>query len=740
MLILAGVSINAIVGDNGILTRTQYASFLNEMAAVEEAVQLWKVGETIEAQGEETKQIPANGLCKANELTETERLVGEVGYYRIWSMSETQPTTNILSDASTFNKAFESELIFYPAGVQDLYYLNNYALEIKGNKTYLIDASTGMIYSMTGIGLKGVRCYSSNMAKAVMNGDNTAPLFAEAEVSGTGMGDKLAGNVQDEFLEDGTPNPDYNPYGFKIIASSNSNNIYKLYNNGDLYGKGIKGTALNTSAEEMEKINGGIFQELTFPGEIVGMSGNVGYDIIKSNGCQIFEGGNTIFVLNAIGELWAWGSNSSNKLGLTQEQQVEYTGREAIKLNIDGKKVKKVFATDCSTFVVTDESEPKLYAAGSNTGVSAGCLGLGHSNAITSFEQVEFEYPDNIIKVETGIGNTYRTIILCDNNHIYISGHISEIFTGYGTQTKFLSIFDGTVGDNIASEIQNFFAVRGIVILTKDGTLYQQSRDGYSFANGLKHNGTLEQFPNEYSTGIKKVYHLSQYSFLIEKENGEIWFHAGRSLGILGEEIKDSITNFYEFVRINDFLNEELISNGIKQIVPCYEAGCYFIDNNNNVYASGQQLICGINTQSSTITSEIENLSEYGSNLKNYQVNNILEFTYNYFPIIETNSGKALTIRYSELIFRDNILQGSWYKMNPDGVQVKQVSLENYQTNYAFIDSNNNLWIAGNQSQWLGVNSKIEEYSNFIMHPDTSIQGKAKKIFLASGRNIFNNN
>ena len=35
MLILAGVSINAIVGDDGILSRTQYSTFLSEMTAVD---------------------------------------------------------------------------------------------------------------------------------------------------------------------------------------------------------------------------------------------------------------------------------------------------------------------------------------------------------------------------------------------------------------------------------------------------------------------------------------------------------------------------------------------------------------------------------------------------------------------------------------------------------------------------------------------------------------------------------
>ena len=138
MLILAGVSISAIVGEDGVLTKTTYASFLSEMSAVEEAVQLWKAGEIIEAQGDEVKAIPANGLCKADDLTSAERLVGEVGYYRVWSLTSAMPTTDILSSADNFNSSFESELVFYPAGVQDLYYLNNDALEIKGNKTLAI--------------------------------------------------------------------------------------------------------------------------------------------------------------------------------------------------------------------------------------------------------------------------------------------------------------------------------------------------------------------------------------------------------------------------------------------------------------------------------------------------------------------------------------------------------------------------------------------------------------------------
>ena len=57
-----------------------------------------------------------------------------------------------------------------------------------------------------GIEINGIRVYSSQMAKALKTGTNNMPIFAELEVSGTGTGEKLAGNVSSEYLmnEDGS--------------------------------------------------------------------------------------------------------------------------------------------------------------------------------------------------------------------------------------------------------------------------------------------------------------------------------------------------------------------------------------------------------------------------------------------------------------------------------------------------------------------------------------------------------
>ena len=297
MLILAGVSINAIMGENGVLSRAQYTSFMSEMAAVEEAVQLWKAGELMESKGKVDTAIPTNGLWESSKIDpntiteETKRLVGEMGYYRLWSKNG-MPSDNILSLDDTLYNAYNGDFIGYPAGVQDVYYLNNEALDLDKKKVYLIDAATSMVYSTTGITLNGVKCYSSYMAKAVM-GNNVTPLFAEAETTGGGSNIAYAGST---YLKDkngnyidengnivSEENKVLNPNGFQIIAHMYNDNVYKLYNNGDLYGKGIKGSLLNTPQEEMESINYKKWLEFEIPSNIHGALTNY-LEIISGNG------------------------------------------------------------------------------------------------------------------------------------------------------------------------------------------------------------------------------------------------------------------------------------------------------------------------------------------------------------------------------------------------------------------------------------------------------------------------
>ncbi|MCX4304142.1 MAG: hypothetical protein OSJ66_09115 [Clostridia bacterium] len=708
MLILAGVSINAIIGDDGIISRTQYSTFLSEMTAVEEAVQMWKAGEAIGQMGEETKAIPANGLCQVSDLTKTERLAGEVGYYRIWSMTETAPSTNVLSSANIFNGIFESELMYFPAGVQDLFYLNNEVLGIESDKTYIIDAATGMIFSMNGVNLKGVSCYSANMATAVMSGNLNEPVFAESEVSGTGTGDKLAGNTENEYLEDGTRNPNYEEYGFQIIANPNSQNIFKLYNNGDLYGKGVKGTQLNTSPEEMEKINQYVWKEWKVPTEI----GEYKKIIVGIYGAMYF--------IDSKDDLWVYGSNSaSNKLGLTAEQSVEYTGREAMKVNLNGKKVKKVFPGTDTTFILTTDNV--LMAAGLNT---LGQLGLGDTHSTTVFEKVEVPNAQNIETVYCSDNHSQANVIKYKDNTFYFAG--SNGFGGLGTGKNeenykiFTQIWNGVIGPDIDQDVKDVMWDCQTVILKKDGTVWVAGYTGYLMGN--LPSGSNFQFRKHNIENVKKMYKLGATDVVLEKENEIYCMNHGNSFG----------TDYYcKSYPVKMELPTELQNEGIKE---CYitNGALYVLSKTGKLYGTGVKSNLGINEMDG-YTTKIQKLTMDNIDTM-YDAEIDTDANESLSLVLLSKGGKYYTTANSSLMFGNDILQKNWT------VVAKNVKSFNAMGG-GYIDKNNNLWVSGD-SRFLGLGVDSASYKNipnYIMCPDNNIKGKAKEVIFARSNLCFNN-
>ena len=720
MLILAGVSINAIIGDDGIISRTQYSTFLSEMTAVEEAVQMWKAGEAIGQMGEETKAIPSNGLCRVNDLTKTERLVGEVGYYRIWSMTETVPSTNVLSSADTFNSNFESELIYYPAGVQDLFYLNNEILGIESNKTYVIDIATGMIYSMSGVKLKGVSCYSSNMATAVMSGSSNAPVFAESEVSGTGTDDKLAGNTEHE-------------YGFKIIADPLTDNIYKLYNNGDLYAKGIKGIGLNTPIVDMEKIDSALFKEFTLPEEV----GSAKKIILGENGA--------IYFIDSNDDLWGYGANTSNKFGLTEEQQLSFTGREAIKLNVDGKKVSKVFDTSAnSLFVVTTDN--KLYGAGYNVRAQ---LGLGNQDVIYEFTEISgINDPEHIFDMNgdnaSGIciwynnapnNITERSNEWCSYNQFYWTGFSRWGFGGINngnptTYTNFKRIWDGNDGLDYDHRIKNIMLGESPWILLTDGTVMQSGYGGSGISSGWVGGGSNANFftRTEIQGKTFKDMWYGSGTFILLEDTGVLWGVSFDNVNRIGDTTRDWILDPLVNVPFNTAdLEEVLVTN----------VNVFYLLKDKSVYATGPYIGMGLGKDWSTNISGFVCLSR-GEYAKSFpKVNSLYGGNSNIGELVKnrlcsiniaTNNlfigqdGKIYMSANSELMFRNDVLQKTWKHIASNVKYFDPVCP-------AYIDKNGNLYVAGSNSDYIGLNyDKNQKVNNFTEITDSKIKGKALKV------------
>ena len=688
MLILAGVSINAIVGDDGIISRTQYSTFLSEMTAVEEAVQMWKAGESIEKQGEETKEIPAKGLCKANELNNSERLAGEIGYYRIWSMTETVPQISVLSSANDFNSEFEGELICFPAGVQDLFYLNNEAIGIKENNKYLIDASTGMIYSMKGVNFKGVNCYSANMATAVMSGNLNTPAFAEAEVSGTGSGDKLAGNKEHE-------------YGFQILASHRTSNIFKLYNNGDLYGKGQKGIQLNTSSDEMEKINPYVWKEWAVPTEIGSYK-------------KIIPNYNGVYVIDANDDLWSFGVN----YGLTDEQRVTYTGREYVKIDLGGKKVRKCIPCQSAVYLVTTDN--KLLASGNN---QYGQLGTGDTETKNTFVDINgIENPSTIVSAfsvegngETGI-SVIKTIDSLGNNHYYFAGISTNNSFGWGftngnTKT-FIEIYNGINGDNIANNIKGIYSgwCRKVLVWFNDGSLYFTGHESYF---------NLPGYPKINPGKVTKLRFDGYQSMVVECENGgtKEYYGAIQSDNVrsLGENFKST-----EWTKIN-------IPEGvtIKEFYACGDI-TYFLTTTGDVYALGCKNLMGVNERVG-YTNGLTKIDTISSVTALFGDEFECEAMYKSTMFLNKN-GKYYITGNSNLMYRNNILQQNWSHIASNVLYFSP-------DNSAYVTKDNNLYIAGEDSRTLGLGEKsetLQEINNYVLNEDPNIKGKVKEVYTLS--------
>lgn len=116
------------------------------------------------------------------------------------------------------------------------------------------------------------------------------------------------------------------------------------------------------------------------------------------------------------------GANSYNKLGLTQEQQVTFTGRDAVQLNVGGtvdtngkvtgsKSVYNVF--DCGSYLFVVTNDNLMYVGGRNDKYSCG---LGHNNLVEKLSLCTFSDPKNIYQISSGNDAWYGNTIWYNNS------------------------------------------------------------------------------------------------------------------------------------------------------------------------------------------------------------------------------------------------------------------------------------------------------------------------------------
>ena len=729
MVILAGVSLNATIGDNGIISNAQYSTFVSEMTDLGEALKTWQTSRALN-DDDYDKKAPTNGLCTPEELQQAKRLMGEVGYYRVWNITDSKPILDLTETSESFDNKYESEFIYYPAGIQDLYYLNNETLGINKKKKYLIDAATGIIYSLNGINLKGVQCYSLEMAKTVMEGYTDIPSFAELEISGG----KNAGNVSNKYKVDENgnyvldgdgnkiENSDYNPYGFEIITSQGSNNIYKLYNNGDLYGKGIKSIGLDSTKDELESISGYVWTELNIPNSI-------------PNYKKIIMGKDTILVIDNDKNVWAWGNNSSNKLGLTEEQLKEYTGREPIKLNLTdntGKKIdfKEIYCYASSMYIVSTSNE--VYACGSNKGPDGdyGVLGIGSTEAAVGTFYKCIGLPQKNIKYISENGKWFtpsQVFVIYEDNEIYICGSGYRNSVNHKTFEKFLD------SNYFSSNIKDFTSTRhGIsYFVLENGDVYRMT----SNTNIVK----VEELNN-----IESVqFYQDAQPVVFKDKSGEYYYYSflGKldsvSLGIDKDKllVEGSTTQYKTCVKVSDIVPTNMLQNDkIKEIqIIGHGSGLstyFYIMESGKVWGTGQIEYLGlgkdyIDNSVTNVMSEIkliydgatENNLAIGITSKkiNSTSNEIIVSNcedVSPLPLIG-DDGKVYITADKSIMYGNKIIQNSWKKIASN---VKNFYIGNNNEKIAYTDVNGNTYVALDNIKDIGeesVTKNVEVGNNF---------------------------
>ena len=435
-----------------------------------------------------------------------------------------------------------------------------------------------------------------------------------------------------------------------------------------------------------------------------------------------------MYIIDEEDYLWAIGNNGYNKLGLTLEEQMDYTTRQAVKLNIDGKKVKKVYASIRNTFVITQDN--KLYGAGRN---DKGQLGLGHTNYVQTFTNIPVSNVENIKNIYSE--DEYHTIIRYNNNTFFYSGSniIGQIGNGTTTgYTSFTQIWNSGQYD-IDQDIKDVLVGASIMILKNDGTIWQA---GYRGADGSGGGADLsgssylfQQFPRTFGTNVEKIYQIYQARIIQRNVNGqiEIWGTPGNrnNLGL-----DSSCNNSTKYHKIQ--LPQEIIQDGIKEIYTT-NYNVYYITNSGKVWASGQNSGCGLGINNVAKPEGIIKLNipeiETAYNIENVDVSTN---SYNTSGCIlfKGTDGKLYTTGNATMLYGNNIMQTEWIKIASN--------VKSFTPGAGYIDNENNLWVTGTDSRMLGLNENVQrKVANFEKVTDSNIAGKVKEVKQGDGESIL---
>lgn len=526
LIILAGISIIMLMGQNGILSRAVDAKEKTGITQEEELVNL-AVSDALATGLGELATENIDEALKNNGLNGD--LSGDgpwiyIGEYKEYDIEKNGKTTSTIID-----KAYASKVIKV---------MGNYGVT-GGNKIIELNAeendSENTSWKKVNKG-KELKEINKVKKKFAVEGryyviDDKGDLYAWGEDSYGELG--IENNNNPEVLK-------------KVNGISNVEDIYA--NGESVYAKTANGYIYSWGWNYDGRLGTGSTARQKTPVKLEGLS----------NIEKIYNNGSAIFAKSKTGEIYAWGSNSKGDTGTGSEE-----GYIASPKKIEGlNNVDEIYSSYYYSFAKTTNGE--LYAWGGNDYGQ-----LGNGDKVNQRIPVKIEGISNVEKVY--IGND-STIVQNKLGELYSCGSNWNGVLGLGTteaQTSFTKI-------NGISNITNVYISSNYVLAkANSGDLYAWgSNEGGQLGIG---NNIDQTKPNKINIKVEDVYILDRggESIIVKNTEGELYAWGKNDYGQLG------IGNYKD-------QNIPVKMNGnIKELYNVYGMALFGKTSNNELYAWG---------------------------------------------------------------------------------------------------------------------------------------------------------
>ena len=478
LLILAGVTISALMGENGTVNQAVDAKFKNTLATIEEQINIYKYQKNVE----NVLGIDAYPIEKENGNKITlKSLVGE---------ENIEDLPGGLKDKLLEVSKPENNEIY---GYEDINYDEFYKIDEE-----LIPAA------------------GEYPGKLILYVDTNSDEYRVLHIDGV----KYAGEEKFIIIPWDNQEPP--------VFVTTSRNTYKLQSNGEVKVVGELQTNSGASEEELNQTSGLQKLDLEKFIEEYGIASDPNVEtedeVAKEFGLKkIILNYTTIYIIDAENELWAWGSNiDRNKLGQGNSFSISIPTKilEGKTGSIEGVKAKEIYVAQYNTCVI--DTENRVWICGNN---EHGGLGQGNFEIYDNYQIIKINgeaLDGNNVKKVLMSNSPYsnETIIVLKDGRVFGAGYNSYGEFGIGNTQKQANFIELTSFKN-ADQIE---LVDRTTYVRFGNELYACGNNQY--ANIIGKDGTVVvKTLTKVADDVKKFYVATPYygAVLYESLDGKIY-------------------------------------------------------------------------------------------------------------------------------------------------------------------------------------------------------------------------